>query len=257
MITVLRLASAALVVAAIAAPAQDPIARLTSLRDGTLTFQYRAHEDVCGDGHRFMGWRQHTFMGDMSNLNGRDWRERCLPGPMRATFRKREGELVSLKVTAGPVEGDTIGATVNLGTLSPSQAVRVLLHVARTGPAKPAAKSIMAARFADTTAAWREILAVARDENRPHSTRKEAALWLGWLAADHVLGEREDGERKKGEKQSAVFALSQLPNNSGVPDLITVARTNRDSAVRRDAIFWLGQSGDARALALFEEMLKQ
>jgi len=256
MTALLRLASAAIVVLAAAAPAQDPIARLTSLREGTLTFQYRAQEDVCGDGERFIGWRQ-TFMGDMSGLDGDRWRDRCLRGPMRATFRKSEGEIISLKVTAGPVEGDTLGATVNLGTLSPSQAVRVLLHVARTGPAKPAAKSIMAARFADTTAVWREILAVARDEVRPRSTRKEAAQWLGWLAADHVLGEREDGERRKSEKQSAVFALSQLPNNSGVPDLITVARTNRDSAVRRDAMFWLGQSGDPRALALFEEMLKQ
>lgn len=255
MITVLRLVSAALVLAAVTTPAQDPIARLTSLRDGTLTFQYRAQGDVCGDGKRFIGWRD-SFYGNVSVRDGFDSRRSCISGPMRVTFRKNEGEVTSLTLNAGPVEGDTVGATVNLGTLSPSEAVRVLMYVARTAPGKAAAKSIMGAHFADTVGVWKDILVVARDQNRPSSARKEAALWLGWIAADHVLGERVSGERKS-EKQSAVFALSQLPNNSGVPDLLTVARTNRDAAVRREALFWLGQSGDPRALDLFEEMLKR
>jgi len=32
-------------------------------------------------------------------------------------------------------------------------------------------------------------------------------------------------------------------------------RSNRDPEMRRKALFWLGQSGDPRALALFEELL--
>ena len=256
MTTAVRLASFGLLLFACAASAQDPVARLSALREGTLTFQYRGPEDVCGDGERFIGWRD-SFYGNISDIDGGDWRRRCVHGPMRVTLRKREGEVVSLRLTAGAVEGDTAGATVNLGTLSPSQAVRVLMHVARTAPGKPAARSIMAARFADTVGVWREILVVARDPGRPKAARQEAALWLGWMAGDHVLGERGQDERKKGEKQSAVFALSQLPNNAGVPDLLVVARTHRDPAVVRDALFWLGESGDPRALDLFEEMLKR
>ena len=257
MTTAIRVASFALGLLASGAAAQDPVARLTALREGTLTFQYRSHEDVCGDGRNFIGWRQDTFMGDVSGIDGGNWHERCFPGPMRVTMRKSEGEVASLRVTAGRVESDTVGATVNLGTLSPSDAVRVLLHVARTASSKAGAKSIMAARFADTTGVWRELLPIARDESRPRSTRREAAQWIGWMAADHVLGVRGDHERRKSEKQSAVFALSQLPNNSGVPDLIVVARTHKDPAVVRDALFWLGQSGDPRALAVFEEMLRR
>jgi hypothetical protein len=34
-----------------------------------------------------------------------------------------------------------------------------------------------------------------------------------------------------------------------------VARKNRNKEVRKDAMFWLGQSGDPRALAFFEEVL--
>ncbi|PYP42245.1 MAG: hypothetical protein DMD43_03595 [Gemmatimonadetes bacterium] len=56
-------------------------------------------------------------------------------------------------------------------------------------------------------------------------------------------------------REQAVFALSQLPRDEGVPILIHVARSNRDPALRRKALFWLGQSDDPRALALFEEIL--
>jgi hypothetical protein len=39
----------------------------------------------------------------------------------------------------------------------------------------------------------------------------------------------------------------------GPPD--AADRTHRDPDIRRRAIFWLGQSNDPRALALFEELL--
>lgn len=56
-------------------------------------------------------------------------------------------------------------------------------------------------------------------------------------------------------KTKAVFALTQMPDNEGVPKLIHVARTNRNAEVRKKAMFWLGQSKDPRALAFFEEVL--
>jgi hypothetical protein len=40
-----------------------------------------------------------------------------------------------------------------------------------------------------------------------------------------------------------------------VPILIRIAKTNKDPEIRRRALFWLGQSDDPRALALFEEIL--
>jgi hypothetical protein len=56
-------------------------------------------------------------------------------------------------------------------------------------------------------------------------------------------------------KKKAVFALTQIPNGEGVTQLIKVARTNRAPEVRKQAMFWLGQSKDARAVAFFEEVL--
>jgi len=56
-------------------------------------------------------------------------------------------------------------------------------------------------------------------------------------------------------RESAAFALSQRPHDEGVPALIRIARENPDPELRKKAIFWLGQSDDPRALALFEELL--
>jgi HEAT repeat protein len=57
-------------------------------------------------------------------------------------------------------------------------------------------------------------------------------------------------------KRQAVFALSQLPKDEGVPLLIEIARNNRNREVRRQAMFWLGQSKDPRAVSFFEQVLK-
>jgi HEAT repeat protein len=58
-------------------------------------------------------------------------------------------------------------------------------------------------------------------------------------------------------KKRAVFALSQLPRDEGIPKLIEVARTNKNLEVRKQAMFWLGQSKDPRALTFFEAVLSR
>ena len=75
-----------------------------------------------------------------------------------------------------------------------------------------------------------------------------AALWLDSIASD------KGGELEI--RKQAVFALSQRPADESVPALIRIARTSPHREVRKSALFWLGQSGDPRALALFEELLQ-
>ena len=58
-------------------------------------------------------------------------------------------------------------------------------------------------------------------------------------------------------KESAVFALSQSPHDEGVPALIRIARSHDSPWVRKKALFWLGQTNDPRAIALFEELLSR
>jgi hypothetical protein len=48
-----------------------------------------------------------------------------------------------------------------------------------------------------------------------------------------------------------------MPKDEGVPKLIEVAKTNRNREVRKQAMFWLGQSNDPRALEFFEQVLSR
>jgi len=102
---------------------------------------------------------------------------------------------------------------------------------------------------------------LARDANRPREVRTQSVFWLSQIAGEAVTANLaaltgEDALDREIRKQ-AVFALSQRRNEEGVTALIQVARTNRDPEIRKNALFWLGQSHDPRALALFEEILSK
>lgn len=89
--------------------------------------------------------------------------------------------------------------------------------------------------------------------------RGDALFWLAQRAGARVGSTITDAIASDPEtevKRRAVFALSQLPKDEGVPLLIQVARTNRNLEVRKQAMFWLGQSKDQRAIAFFEEILR-
>ena len=83
-------------------------------------------------------------------------------------------------------------------------------------------------------------------------------FWLSQKAGQNAataIADAIENDPETDVKKKAVFALSQLPKDQGVPKLIAVARKNRNKEVRKDAMFWLGQSNDPRALAFFEELL--
>jgi HEAT repeat protein len=89
--------------------------------------------------------------------------------------------------------------------------------------------------------------------------RKQALFWLGQRAGKRsleVLGnvvEKSDDDTEV--QKQAVFAISQRPKDEAVPLLIKIARTHPKPAVRKQAMFWLGQTGDDRALEFFKEIL--
>jgi len=102
------------------------------------------------------------------------------------------------------------------------------------------------------------MIAVARHDSSSR-VRGQALFWLAQKAGKKAAGAISDALESDPDtdvKKKAVFALQQLPNGEGVPMLIQVARTNRNPAVRKQAMFWLGESNDPRALAFFEEVLK-
>jgi HEAT repeat protein len=102
------------------------------------------------------------------------------------------------------------------------------------------------------------LIKLARTE-REGEARNQALFWLGHKAGEKSLGvlkdvvEKEDADTEV--QKHAVFVISRRPVEEAVPLLIKIARTHQKAEVRRQAIFWLGRTGDARALAFFEEIL--
>jgi hypothetical protein len=102
------------------------------------------------------------------------------------------------------------------------------------------------------------LVGVAHNDKSPH-VRGQALFWLaqraGQKVAEAAINDAIANDPETEVKKKAVFALTQMPSGEGVPLLIQVARTNRNPEVRKQAMFWLGQSKDERALAFIEEVL--
>jgi len=196
----------------------------------------------------------------MNNWSGsRRWREReCLDGPVRVALRVRGGRVSSARTYVGGDWPDRGRPGTDLGTVGAAQAAELLLRLAKDGGDDDL---IFPTTLADSITIWPALLRLAKDREAHRSVRKQAVFWVSQAAGDRAaLGLEEivgDDDEDRELREQAVFALSQLPRDEGVPILVRQARSNRDPAIRRKAMFWLGQSDDPRALALFEEILSR
>ena len=120
-----------------------------------------------------------------------------------------------------------------------------------------ASEAVLPIVLADSLTPWPVFIRFARDEHISKSVRSSVDFWLarGAAAALGVLSRGEDADDDV--RGSAVFALSQQQKEVAVPQLIELVRHNSHRAVRAQALFWLGQSGDSRAIDLFDDILRQ
>ena len=254
-------ATGALLAAVSSLEAQSLEARVAAVRDGAVTFHFTPRPGVCGDGEHFVRTGRHQYHGSWNN--GSRY-EPCIPGPVQVRLSLEGGDVHRVQSWVGPVRSR--GETRDLGAVPATEAARYLMTIASRSVARASDKAVMPAVLADSAVVWPELLAIAKDrETRSRNTRREALLWLSRFASGAVLGRPNDpfveDESEKSEsdelKTQAVFVLSQLRNNEGVPELLQVARSNSSPRVRSQAMFWLGQSEDPRALALFESLLRR
>jgi HEAT repeats len=174
-------------------------------------------------------------------------------------YRIAERGVQQIRVASPECPLDTGGLTLHwLTDVRPADSIAWLTTLA-TGDAsrRLANTATMAIALHGDSLATERLIALARD-GRTGDLRGTALFWVAQRAGDKAAGSitqaLEDPETEVRKK--AVFALSQLPKDEGVPKLIEVARNHRDAAVRRQAMFWLGQSHDPRALAFFEQVLR-
>lgn len=257
----LSMAAATALAIASTARAQDIAQRVSAVRNGVVELHFASRPRVCGNGDEGISVGRSMHMGRYDA----DDASSCEPGPVRVRLRVEDGAVRDIRTSVGrPAQRASGERTTDLGAVPAAAAAGYFLQLAKTATSHVSNVAVTPAILADSAYPWHELLAIARDtETRSSGTRSSAALWLSRFAAAKISGRvndlgAPDDERVSDESEartSAVFALSQLRNHEGIPPLVQVAQTNPDPRVRRQALFWLGQSGDPRALDLFERIL--
>ncbi len=241
--------------------------RVAAAPDGQVRFSFATRSGVCGNGRNVISLEcddgscgRHRISS--GNYYDDDAACPCEPGPARVAVQKRGGQIDRVRTYVGGAWRAAGDARVtDLGTVPASAAARYLLDLAAHGAGDAGHDAVFPAVLADSITVWPDLLRLARTKEVPHETRRSAVFWLGQAAGDAAtrgLTELVDDSSVELEvKESAVFALSQLRRDEGVAALIRIARTHASPSVRKKALFWLGQSEDPRALALFEEILTE
>jgi hypothetical protein len=248
--------------AAAPAAAQSLAQRIAGAPDGTVHLTYAARPGVCGNGAGTIsfdcagGTCGRGRVGDDS-----DWDDGpcpCEAGPVRLALTVAGGHVARLRSYVGGRWRAGTAAT-DLGVVPSAEAARWLLGLARSGGTRVAEEAVFPATLADSITVWPDLVRLARDSSAVARVKNQAVFWLGQAAGEAATKDLAelavDDSVDRDVREHAVFALSQLPRAVGVPALIQIARTNRDRDVRRKAFFWLGQTHDPRAVALFEEVL--
>jgi hypothetical protein len=228
------------------AAAQSLKQRIIRVGSGRVHLSYPARPGVCGNDHGLSGTRDD------------DWQETCEREPVRASLELRDHRVTRVWAHLGGKWKET-GSAVDLGTVRAQEAAAYFLSLAERTDG-PGGDALLAAALADSAVIWPALLRVARSPRLPVETRRSAIFWLSQAAGKAVAPALDsiasDSRGDREIRKQAVFALSQRAANESVPALIRIARANPDPEVRRTALFWLGQSEDPRALALFEEILR-
>lgn len=250
-----------ILLAAMAGPAvagaQSLAERVAGIQDGNARLTFTARPGVCGNGGTMISTGRGSYVG--SHSRNREWENDCESGPVRVSLTVVDGRVMSVRAYVGGRWRAATERVTDLGNVPAPAAADFLMRIAATAAGRAARDAIFPATLADSANVWPAMIGIAKDEDRPREARRSAIFWLGQAAGDEVTGMLDsiaiDTSGDRDVREQAIFALSQRPKDEGIPALMRIARTSPDRELRKKAMFWLGQSGDPRAVALFEEIL--
>ncbi len=105
-------------------------------------------------------------------------------------------------------------------------------------------------------ASW--LLQLAQRPSESMTVRKKALFLAGQAGASIDELTRLYDTLPAGEmREQLIFVFSQRREPAALDKLISIARSDKDSASRRKALFWLGQSHDPRAIAVLTEVIEK
>lgn len=145
-----------------------------------------------------------------------------------------------------------------IGQTRGEEGVRFLSGVARRdADGEIREKAIFSLSQSEVPEAVDTIVDVARND-RDEEVRGQALFWLAQTNSERapkVLLAALDEDPSEEVRKKAIFAISQLDDST--PLLVRIVRERRDPDVRREALFWLGQSDDPRALDFLIDVIEQ
>lgn len=229
-------------------------AAVRGVEDGAARFEFDARPEVWGDGRH---WMYSNDGSDFGRRSGKGCRP-CTNGPVKVTVRVERGRVVEVDSQVG---GSWKESGVDLGWVGATAAADYLLGLVESdiGDEDSAKEAMQAAVAADGVDIWERLLRLARDRARDSEIRSTALFWVAQEAGHRAAEDIEDiavrSEEDRGVQEAAVFALTQLPGDRSTDVLLRLARENRNPGLLPTVYFWLGQTDDPRAAALFEEVL--
>ena len=255
--------------------AQNTLAqRVSSAPAGIVRVQFAGRPGTCGDGRDMIGYRKALFAESFQSIGSWD-APNCRPGPVRVALSVANGKVTKMKTSVGGDWPRTSERVTDLGAVSPGEAATYFFAlVPQLEHGGDKSRLLLPAVLADDPSALPRLIALSRDESRVQDTRRQAIQWIGLLGDANVvpvlvafargggaaptgddIDEDDEAPGKKGLATTAMAALSLLDNGAGVPALIELARAGTSGA-RASAVFWLGQTGDPRALATLHGVIE-
>lgn len=257
------------------ASSQDLASRVARAPDGVVRVEFASRPGTCGDGRDAIGFRKAFFAQNFESMG--TWNSAtCFPGPVRVALTVASGQVTRIKTSVGKTWQQTTERVTDLGVVSPVEAsayfFALVPRLERAG-SREKSRTLLPAVLADAGDIAPQLTSLARDEARAEDSRRQAIMWLGMLGdarvvptlvalargggAGPVRAEPGDDDYagRKGLATSAMAALSYVADGAGVPALIDIAR-NGSPGARKSAVFWLGQTGDPRALPTLHSVIE-
>jgi HEAT repeat protein len=102
------------------------------------------------------------------------------------------------------------------------------------------------------------LLGLARDPSQGIEMRKQALFWAGQAGVPiEQLTGLYATVTDQAMREQLVFVYSQRDEPAALDKLIDIARHDSNTALRKRALFWLGQSEDSRAVQALQEIIEQ
>jgi hypothetical protein len=239
--------------------AAQSLAQQVTSANGVVQILFPSRPSACGDGQGMIsnvfGYSERQGDG-VRWSSGSDWSGRsCVHGPVRLVVTVIDGEPTRTKSYVGPVPA--VSSDVRTITASATDAAAWMSTIVTRGNSRVASELVLPLVLADAPDPWPLFLKIARDESRPRALRQNVMMWLSNAVSEHLgLTAARDNTDDDELRTQAVYVLSQRPKQESVPQLIELAKSAPHASARRSAIYWLGQTGDPRAVDVYEELLR-